>query len=415
MTGYVESCDIRQGRIVIDGETANFKDTVEKEFHVGFGLARIRRRLFQPACGGKCIAPLDVMFNVVDEYAFPDIRKTVLHAAAAMTPDEIAETMGDFHVPPLSATAVKRIILETGRRMETLRPEIETATSLSVRLPEDAGAVVASMDGTTAPVRAAGETGGKYTVEFKMAMAGTVGVYGKPRLRGDGRLRVDRIASSAFARMPEEKYPAFKSSFDREAGLVHQAVPDDVPRILLLDGAAHQWLHVDGNSQYDSFLKLIDFYHMKEHLSAAAALLFGAESAAGRAWLEKWETAALETDDSAAGIHRSIACHMRTRRLSKARLKEAGKHLTYFRNNHKRMNYAWFVRRGLPIGSGPVESCCKVLIKGRLCQSGMSWKTEGGQAVLTLRAHRKYGDWERMWNSYMQLRRAAYPEWSVAA
>ena len=53
-------------------------------------------------------------------------------------------------------------------------------------------------------------------------------------------------------------------------------------------------------------------------------------------------------------------------------------------------------QEGLPIGSGPVESRCKVLIKGRLCQSGMSWSTDGGQAILTLRAHRKYGGWDRM-------------------
>jgi len=246
-------------------------------------------------------------------------------------------------------------------------------------------------------------------------MAGTIGVYGEPRVCEDGRVRMNRLASSAFARMPEEKYPVFKNVFDNEVGLVLQALRDDIPKILLFDGAVHQWLHVDGNRQYDSFLKLIDFYHMKEHLVAASTFLFGVDAPSGRAWTEKWEMALLEEEDSSGGVCRSIEYHLRKRSLSKTRRKEAEKHLTYFRNNHKRMNYAWFVKRGLPIGSGPVESCCKVLIKGRLCQSGMSWKLEGGQAVLTLRAHRKYGDWERMWSSYMELQKATYPEWRVAA
>jgi len=162
MKEYVESCDVRSGRIIVDGIGARFKDSVDKEFHVGFGVATIRRRMFQPVDGGECFAPLDALFNVVDEYAFPDIRKTILHASAAMTPEEIVETLADFHVPPMSATAVKRITLETGRRMEVLRPKIEAATSLSTRLPEGVKAFVASMDGTTVPVRHAKEAGVKY-------------------------------------------------------------------------------------------------------------------------------------------------------------------------------------------------------------------------------------------------------------
>ena len=415
MKEYVESCDIRPGKIIVDGMGACFKDTVDREFHVGFGVATIRRRMFQPVNGGECFAPLDALFNVVDEYAFPDIRKTILHASATMTPEEIVETLADFHVPPMSATAVKRIILETGRRLEALRPKIEAATSLSTRLPEGVKACVASMDGTTVPVRHPKEAGLKYKVEFNMAMAGTVGVYGAPHVCEDGRVRMDRLSSAAFARMPEEKYPVFKDVFDREVSLVLQALPDDVPKILLLDGAVHQWLHVDGIRMYDDFFKLIDFYHMKEHLVAASTFLFGVDAASGRTWTGKWEKTLLEEEDSAGGVHRSIEYHLRKRRLSKTRRQEVEKHLTYFRNNHKRMNYAWFVKRGLPIGSGPVESCCKVLIKGRLCQSGMSWKIHGGQAVLTLRAHRKYGDWERMWNAYMKLQNATYPEWRAAA
>ena len=35
----------------------------------------------------------------------------------------------------------------------------------------------------------------------------------------------------------------------------------------------------------------------------------------------------------------------------------------------------------------------------------MSWVTDGGQSVLTLRAHRKAGDWNKMWPAYNQIQK----------
>ncbi len=41
---------------------------------------------------------------------------------------------------------------------------------------------------------------------------------------------------------------------------------------------------------------------------------------------------------------------------------------------------------GLPIGSGVTEAACKTLATQRMKRSGMHWRQEGGQAVLTFRA-----------------------------
>jgi hypothetical protein len=39
----------------------------------------------------------------------------------------------------------------------------------------------------------------------------------------------------------------------------------------------------------------------------------------------------------------------------------------------------------LPIGSGVTEAACKVIVKQRLCGSGMKWKEPGAAAVLSVR------------------------------
>jgi hypothetical protein len=38
-----------------------------------------------------------------------------------------------------------------------------------------------------------------------------------------------------------------------------------------------------------------------------------------------------------------------------------------------------------PIGSGVREAACKVIVKQRLCGSGMKWTEGGGAVVLSLR------------------------------
>jgi len=71
------------------------------------------------------------------------------------------------------------------------------------------------------------------------------------------------------------------------------------------------------------------------------------------------------------------------------------------------MTYADFRRRGLPIGSGPVEAACKSVVKTRMCRSGMRWSREGGQKILNLRVVVKSDRWDGFWENYMTLKRAA--------
>src|SRR5512142_1415537 len=42
-----------------------------------------------------------------------------------------------------------------------------------------------------------------------------------------------------------------------------------------------------------------------------------------------------------------------------------------------RMDHPPLVESGMPIGSGVTEAACKVLVKQRLCGSGMKWKEPG--------------------------------------
>ena len=59
-----------------------------------------------------------------------------------------------------------------------------------------------------------------------------------------------------------------------------------------------------------------------------------------------------------------------------------------------RLAYATFRRRGVPIGSGAIESAIRRVVNLRLKSNGMLWRIDNAEAVLVLRAAELTGRWE---------------------
>ena len=75
--------------------------------------------------------------------------------------------------------------------------------------------------------------------------------------------------------------------------------------------------------------------------------------------------------------------------------------ISYFTNQSKagRMDYPPLVESHIPIGSGVTEAACKVLVKQRLCGSGMKWKEPGAAAVLSVRCLTYTTErWNQFWS-----------------
>ena len=49
------------------------------------------------------------------------------------------------------------------------------------------------------------------------------------------------------------------------------------------------------------------------------------------------------------------------------------------------MQYSQFKNRHIPLGSGITEAACKTVYTQRLKLSGMGWKNEGAQQILSIR------------------------------
>ena len=67
------------------------------------------------------------------------------------------------------------------------------------------------------------------------------------------------------------------------------------------------------------------------------------------------------------------------------------------------LDYQGALEKGLPIGSGEIESGNKSVIQSRLKIPGAWWKEENAKKMVALRVNRANGDW----NSYWQQQRQA--------
>jgi len=71
----------------------------------------------------------------------------------------------------------------------------------------------------------------------------------------------------------------------------------------------------------------------------------------------------------------------------------------YLFHHRWRMRYPEFRQAGCPIGSGSVESACKVVVQERLKQAGMRWSRTGAHAMLALRSVFLSDRWQEVWPS----------------
>jgi hypothetical protein len=61
------------------------------------------------------------------------------------------------------------------------------------------------------------------------------------------------------------------------------------------------------------------------------------------------------------------------------------------------MKYDEYRARGIPMGSGVVESACRHVVASRLKGPGMRWDETGAEAILHLRTLELSGRWDAFW------------------
>jgi len=150
----------------------------------------------------------------------------------------------------------------------------------------------------------------------------------------------------------------------------------------LADGASWIWDRVPDIAPQGSVL-ILDFLHACEHVSNVCKELYGEATEAYEQRFERWRLMLL-----AGGVETLVA---ELKRI----LEECGRgtkkadflqgEINYFTDNRERMRYDEYLRQGLPIGSGTIESCCKNVIAARMKRGGMTWSPAGAAGMVQIR------------------------------
>jgi len=142
--------------------------------------------------------------------------------------------------------------------------------------------------------------------------------------------------------------------------------------------------------QFDGII--MDIIHVSEYVWKAATAIYGEKSKSRGKWVRKAleDLLASQTDK----VIERIEAVVEKGRLSKAKIKQLQKTITYFKNHKHKMDYKTFIDKGYPVSSALVEAACGHLVKERMEQSGMRWSSEGAQNIMDLRAVKLNEDME---------------------
>lgn len=388
--------------VEVDGQRYSQVYRGQKSYLSAAGEVRVERSLYR-AQGGKAICPLEIGAGMVDGYWTPLAARQGVWVTAQLPPAEGEALFRELGNMRPSKSSLDRLSRELGESWEAHREDFEASLCDAIEVPDEAVSVSASLDGVMIPMKrpawekrcldtpaqnqgknkGQAESGKSDAVEgqdtqdsekkpyYKEASCATLSFYDAAG---------ERLDTIRFARMPEPGKKALKAQLSEAVAAVLGQRPE-LQVVKLADGAQDNWRFLSDKLCPGEGVELVDFFHASEHLSDALQVAYGKDSPKAKAQHKKYRTILRDEDNGVEKVIRSLA-YLKKKHPRREKL---ATQLNYFRNNRHRMHYPTARAKHLPIGSGVTEAACKTLVTQRLKCSGMRWKTQGGQGVLTIR------------------------------
>ena len=141
---------------------------------------------------------------------------------------------------------------------------------------------------------------------------------------------------------------------------------------------------------------LVDFYHVSQYLASAAEAIAPTKA---RQWLHR-QQGHLKANRLKT-VLRTLAAHQEPthRAAAEAPVRACYRYLS---NRARNLNYQRALKKGLPIGSGEIESAHRSVIQQRLKIAGAWWKKANAEKMIALRVRRANNEWQSYWQRYCQ-------------
>ncbi len=179
---------------------------------------------------------------------------------------------------------------------------------------------------------------------------------------------------------------------------LHQAGTAQAGTVVAVqDGAA--WLMQLLDAHAPDAVRILDFPHAAEYLTAAAQAAFGPGTVETSTWLDTW------LHDLKHGDPDTVIAAVRALPAPSAEAQAIRDGAAaYLRRRRDQIAYATFREQGYPIGSGIAESACKLVVEERMKGAGMHWNRANVTPMLALRGVACSGAWDAVWPDLWQDR-----------
>jgi|tagenome__1003787_1003787.scaffolds.fasta_scaffold20728608_1 hypothetical protein len=358
--------------ITVGATKLTSKGRLPKDYQTPYGMARVERHVYQSPQGGATYCPLDRDARIIVS-STPKFAKMVSNKYAEFGSARVRHDLRDNHGRAVSrclvqdiADAVAAVALAKEEDWSYHLPKMETPPVT----------VALSLDGTCALMCEDG---------WRETMVGTISFYDRAG---------ERQHTIYLAATPEYGKATFLGRLEAEVSHVKAKYPG-AHYVGIADGAKGNWEFLERHTD----AQVVDFWHAAEYLGTAAAVLYRSQPAMRQSWIDTSCHTLKHEPGSAAAVLKQLKSLARARPWAKDD-EDVKRAITYFENQSRagRMDYAVRVAKKEPIGSGVTEAACKVIVKQRLCGSGMKWKAPGAAAVLSLRCLSHTAErWDQFW------------------
>ena len=141
---------------------------------------------------------------------------------------------------------------------------------------------------------------------------------------------------------------------------------------------------------------LVDFYHVCDYLEAAAKTCAPGQE---KAWAEAQKQ--YLKNNAYPRVLDNLSPYVEPDEINDDHAPVRACH-RYLRNRTDQLDYKTALDKGLPIGSGEVESAHRYVIQDRLKLPGAWWKADNVDFMLALRVTRANEQWEAYWENFPQ-------------
>ena len=366
------------------------------------GPVTVRRARFRCSLSGRYCFPLDAVLDLPPGEVTVSLAKRGLRLATHMSFAELQQELVYQHDVHLSDTVLNRLMRQVGGMAEKDRQAVLEALEV---LPEGVAReeqvlstesiarpkrLYVSCDGVMYPTRYRQQDGDGQRIVYQEMKCGTV-FWQEGNSTWHKRVLSSRDDPGRFGLCLWE--------LAVRCGMLQA---DEV--IFISDGGG--WCDTVAKEHFGDTIRILDWYHLSEHIWEAAHALYGHEDAA-KGWASRCH--GILRESSGIGLLR----HLERSRRSRGSTSGCSKGLQaldgligYVRPRLAITDYVEYRERGLVIGSGIMESTCKQLVGKRLKGSGRQWSESGALAMTALLAQRLNRTWDAFWHS-RPLQRAA--------